>query len=140
MSKIFKMQRQVQFHETDLMGVVHHANYVKFFEDARVQWMLHSGIGKYHHPSMDRYLAVLNTQVQHLMPARFLDSLEVSVQVRLQGLKIEFQYAIDDLKTGRSVAKGFTSHVMVDKDLKPKKLEKAFVQEMENWQWTETWL
>ena len=31
---------RVQFHETDAMGVVHHAAYIKYFENARVDWMI----------------------------------------------------------------------------------------------------
>ena len=34
---------RVQYYETDMMGVVHHANYIHWMEEARIQWMDHLG-------------------------------------------------------------------------------------------------
>lgn len=35
---------RVQYYETDKMGIVHHSNYIRWFEEARIDWMRHCGI------------------------------------------------------------------------------------------------
>ena len=35
---------RVQYYETDQMGIVHHSNYIRWFEEARIDWMRHCGI------------------------------------------------------------------------------------------------
>ena len=37
-------QHTVQYYETDKMGIVHHSNYIRWFEEARIDWMRHCGI------------------------------------------------------------------------------------------------
>ena len=32
---------RVQYYETDQMGIVHHSNYIRWFEEARIDWMRH---------------------------------------------------------------------------------------------------
>ena len=39
------VQHRVAFYETDAMGIVHHSNYVRFFEHARVSWLEQYGVG-----------------------------------------------------------------------------------------------
>ena len=35
---------RVQYYETDQMGIVHHSNYIRWFEEARIDWMRDCGI------------------------------------------------------------------------------------------------
>lgn len=136
----YKYIKKVQFYETDLMGVVHHANYLKYFEEARVDWLRTMGLADTHYPLVDRLLAVTSSQVVYDSACRFGDELEISVEVRAQRLKIEFQYVIYNPSEKKQVARGYTSHVLVDKDLKPKRPEKRFLAVVETQKWTETLL
>jgi acyl-CoA thioester hydrolase len=139
-----KYKKMVHFHETDVMGVVHHSNYLKFFEEARVDWLRFKGLKDTHFPFCDRMLAVTETQVIHDSASRFGDELEITLQVRAQRLKIEFQYVITNPKEMKLVARGRTFHVLVDKDLKPRRPEKRFLsalaEELEKQPWIETLL
>ena len=38
-------QRKVQYYETDQMGIVHHSNYIRWFEEARIDLMEQMGLG-----------------------------------------------------------------------------------------------
>jgi acyl-CoA thioester hydrolase len=134
----YALKKRVQFHDTDLMGVVHHANYLKYFEEARVDWLRWAGLEATHFPHCDRLLAVVSSGVEHLSPCRFGEELEINLQVRLQRLKIEFQYVIYNRSTGKPAAKGFTLHVLVDGAFKPQRPERRFKEFVENQKWTET--
>ncbi len=81
---------KVQFYETDLMGIVHHSNYLRFFEEARVAWAVSRGILDYQKPESASHLAVLETRVKHLKPAKFGDDLHVEIQAKIEKIRIIF--------------------------------------------------
>jgi acyl-CoA thioester hydrolase len=134
--------RRVAFSDTDAMGVVHHANYLRFCEEARVAWMREKGLSAVHFPQTEDVLAVLHYQVWHLKTATFEDQIKVSLQVRRQGLKIHFQYAIYKLNNDEEirVAEAETLHIPVDSRLKPVRPAQAFLKQLEKEPWIETWL
>lgn len=135
---IFSYPHRVQFYETDTMGVVHHSNYLRFCEEARVSWAHSVGLIDYQQPDSASHFAVLETRVKHLKPAYFGDQIEVFLQVRLVGIRIFFQYKIQ--RQTDIIALAETTHVPLDKNLKPMKLTKDFKNVMERQIWKETWL
>ena len=40
----FEYKREINYYETDKMGVVHHSNYIRFLEEARCRWLKELGI------------------------------------------------------------------------------------------------
>lgn len=136
---MFIHRHQVQFYETDLMGIVHHSNYLRFFEEARVGWAHNCGLLDYQKPDTASHLAVYETQVKHLKPTFFGDLLEIEVQARGEGNRIVFQYRL----TGRDkqvCALGKTVHVPLDKNLKIMRVSQEFKEALEKEKWTEIWL
>ena len=134
----FHYERRVAFSDTDAMGVVHHANYLRYCEEARVSWMRERQLASTHYPQTDRILAVLHYQVWHMKPAFFDDALRVELQVRRQRLKIQFQYAI--YKATVRIAEAETLHIPLDRDLRPQRPSPELLQQLETETWTETWL
>lgn len=134
----FIYERRVSFSDTDAMGVVHHANYLRFCEEARVAWMRARGLSDTHYPHTDKILAVLSYRVWHLRPATFEDLLEIRLQVRRDGLKIQFQYAI--YKGDQRIAEAETVLIPIDRDLRPVRPNARLTQTLEKEPWTETWL
>jgi acyl-CoA thioester hydrolase len=139
-AEIFYWQRRVQFYETDLMGIVHHSNYIRFFEEARVAWAQSHGILDYQKPETASHLAVLETRCRHLKPCFFGDDLKVQVQVKMEGVRIFFQYRIENTTQQNFVAVGMSSHAPLNKELKPIRPGREWKSILENEQWTETWL
>lgn len=134
---MFTYRHQVQFYETDLMGIVHHSNYLRFYEEARVAWAHDRGIIDYQRPESAANFAVLETQVRHLKPAKFGDVLMIDVQARRNGVRMIFQYRVRCGEDILSVAE--TKHVPL-KDLKAIRLPAEIKTILENEPWTETWL
>lgn len=135
---MFAYHHQVQFYETDLMGIVHHANYLRIFEEARVAWAHSQGLLEYQKPESASHLAVYETQVRHLKPARFGDVLHVQLQVRSQGIKMVFEYKM--FHEADLMSECRTVHVPLDLNLKLIKTPAMIKKILEKESWTETWL
>ncbi len=134
----FVYERRVAFSDTDAMRVAHHANYLRYCEEARVAWMRARDLASEHFPRADRVLALIRYQVWHMRPCYFDDLLHIHLQVRRERLKIHFQYAI--YKGDERIAEAETVHAPVDSSLKPVRPSRAFIETLEKEKWTETWL
>lgn len=140
--KTFHHIHRVQFYETDLMGVVHHSNYLRFFEEARVTWARHHGLIDYQTPQSAARFAVIETSVRHKRPSFFGDELLVFVQARASGvLRVEFYYEIfkelGGIETPELVATGHSVHVPLDEKLQPIKRPSSMTEVLEKSVWIE---
>ena len=134
----FVYGRRVAFSDTDAMGVVHHANYLRYCEEARVAWMRARDLSPTHYPKSDCVLALLHYQVWHFKPARFDDEISVLLQVRNEGVRIHFQYVM--ILDGERIAEAETLHVSVTVELKPTRPAAELLRRLKEEPWTETWL
>lgn len=128
----------VQYHETDMMGVVHHSNYIKWMEEARVDLLRNTPLQKFHAPYMDYTLAVIQISCIYKRPCRFGDEIEVRTKVFSEGSKFRFLYEIYNGDTLSAL--GFTLHIGVDRDLKViKNPPEEYFKYVEEGVWTEIW-
>jgi acyl-CoA thioester hydrolase len=73
---------RVYYEDTDLGGVVYYANYLKFMERARTEWLRSAGIEQDELiRELDVIFAVRNIEIEYLQPARFNDQLRVSIKL-----------------------------------------------------------
>lgn len=121
---MFKIQRRVAYHETDAMGVVHHTNHIKYFEEARVAWLREKNLTGIHTPVGLFTFAVVDLKVQYMAGAQFEDVVDIYLQARMVGVRIRFRYAIwcERLKTW--AATGETDLVPLDKAMGVARLSK----------------
>jgi acyl-CoA thioester hydrolase len=72
---------RIYWEDTDAGGVVFYANYLKFFERARTEWLRSLGVQQQAlREETGAIFIVSDTQVRYLAPARLDDELHVSVQ------------------------------------------------------------
>ncbi|WP_176451984.1 tol-pal system-associated acyl-CoA thioesterase [Rhodoferax sp. TH121] len=77
---------RVYWEDTDAGGVVFYANYLKFFERARTEWLRAAGVGQRAlRESTGAMFVVADVQMRYLAPAKLDDLITVSVQVAEQG-------------------------------------------------------
>lgn len=136
---MFIHQHKVQFYETDLMGIVHHSNYLRFLEEARVGWAHNHGILDYQDPGSASHFAVYESQLKHLKPCFFGDDLKIEVQGRTEGNRLIIQYRVRG-RGGEICALGKTVHVSLSKELKLMRMSAEIKKATEKDQWTEIWL
>lgn len=73
---------RVYYEDTDASGVVYHAQYLKYFERARTEWLRAMGFSQHAmRGRLEVVFTVANLQVDFLRPARLDDDLRVTVTV-----------------------------------------------------------
>ncbi|MBM4357500.1 MAG: acyl-CoA thioesterase [Deltaproteobacteria bacterium] len=86
---------RVRFCETDLMAIVHHANYLVYCEAARVDWLHKRGVSYAEWERMGIHLPVVDVRLRYRQPARFEDVLEIDTTVaELSRASVRFSYRI----------------------------------------------
>lgn len=109
------MKHKVQYYETDMMGVTHHANYIHWMEEARIDFMDRIGF-PYKRMEAEGVLSpVKSIQVNYLKPCTFGDEVDVTVGVKdFNGVVITITY--DMRVNGEPVFSGTSEHVFLDRD------------------------
>lgn len=82
----FSWPVRVYYEDTDSGGVVYYANYLRFMERARTEWLRHLGVEQ--DQARDEHgliFAVRSIALDYLKPARFNDALQVTVELREMG-------------------------------------------------------
>ena len=86
MPEAFSWSVRVYYEDTDAGGIVFYANYLKFFERARTEWLRHAGIDQLALARTDGVMFVVrNAELGYLRPARLDDLLTVTATVEKQG-------------------------------------------------------
>jgi len=117
---------KVQYYETDKMAIVHHSNYIRWFEEARVDWLLQNGCTMESIESEGVLIPVMCVTCNYHSMVRFGDEVVVKVRVtKFNGIKIEMEYEIRDLATGDLRNTGSSSHCFIDNDGKLLSLKKS---------------
>ena len=86
-------RRKAQYHETDQMGIIHHSNYVKWMEEARIDFMKEMCFGYGEVENRGIVSPVAGVSVSYKKPVLFDDMVEISVSVRkYSGSVLELDY------------------------------------------------
>ena len=128
---------KVQFYETDLMGIVHHSNYLRFFEEARVAWCIHKGFTDTSDEAVYA-LTVHSTKVLHKKPLRYGDHFKIEVQAKAVAARFIFQYKLTVNSEVCVLAE--TVHCSLNHELRPQRLPEVLLQTIKDEKWIETWL
>lgn len=105
--RAFSWPVRVYYEDTDLGGVVYYANYLKFLERARTEWLRALGFEQTELAAVHRIVFVVRSiTLEYLKPARFNDELEITVEAREVGAsRIELNQRVrrgaDDLVEAR---------------------------------------
>ena len=121
---------EVRYKETDQMGVVHHANYVVWFELARTHLCKESGFDYAEIEEMGYFLIVSKVDCRYSQPAHYGDTVQVAAWLQKKssrGLTFAYEVTRDD----QHLARGSTEHLWLDRRTRrptrpPKILEEPF--------------
>ena len=81
-SDTFEWPIRVYYEDTDAQGVVYYANYFRFLERARTEWLRHLGVDQRELLNVDRKMFVVTkTEAEFLASARFNDELIVTARL-----------------------------------------------------------
>lgn len=114
----------VKYYECDKMGIVHHSNYVRFMEEARVDWMDQIGYGFDQLEAEGVVSPVVVISCNYKTPTKFKDVIFIEVKIaEMSALKISFAYT---MKTdGKLVCQASSTHCFLENG-RPVALEQRF--------------
>ena len=104
---------EIKYYECDRMGVTHHSNYVRFMEEARIDWMDQLGYGFERMEAEGVVSPVVAISCNYKHPTTFKDLLEIEVKVgEMSELKISFHYTMR--VGGRLACTASSTHCFLD--------------------------
>ncbi len=111
---MFTYKRKAQYHETDQMGIIHHSNYVKWMEEARIAYMDSLGYGFDKVESLGVLSPVAGISVSYKNPVRFNDTVQISISLtRYSGVIQEVAYTFTNATTGELSATATSKHCYI---------------------------
>ena len=110
-----KTSLRVHFYNTDEMGVVHHSNYIRWFETGRVEYLRAIGINLNDLMADNILFPITEINAKYHNPAKFDDELEIETTAReLTKVKMEFDYKIRRIDDGKILVKGYSQNVFTN--------------------------
>jgi len=107
------LEIRIRFCETDLMGVVHHANHLVYFEAGRVDWLRRRGITFADWARQGIHIAVIDASVRYSKPVFFDDLIVVETSLAaLRSYSVVFSYVMR--RGEEQLAEGSTRLACVD--------------------------
>ena len=113
-----RVQVTVRYAETDMMGIVYHANYLPWFEVGRTTLLKEIGVPYRKLEEEGFRLPVLEVSAKYLRPAVYDDTLDIVTTLRERPLlRIYLEYEVR--RADEILATGTTVHAFVDRDGRP---------------------
>ena len=115
---------RVRYAETDRMGLLHHANYLVYFEQARTELLRSMGLTYRNIEDQGFLLVLTKVEVRYKRPSHYDDLLMIrTFVVRTTTVRIDHRYEI--LRDGVLIAEGSSTLACVDRDGRPQALPDA---------------
>ncbi|TWT36280.1 Acyl-CoA thioester hydrolase YbgC [Posidoniimonas corsicana] len=115
MSREYEFDLTVRYYETDGQGVVHHANYFKYFEIGRIEQLKATGYDYAEFERSGLMLVVSKISCKYHRPARFGDTLTISMRTeRARGARIDHSYQVK--RGGELIAEAQSTIACVDRN------------------------
>ncbi len=112
---------RVRYAETDRMGLLHHANYLVYFEQARTELLRSFGLSYRDFEDRGYLLVITKAEVRYRRPARYDDLLTIRTTVaKTTAVRIDHVYEVKH--DGVLIAEGATTLACVDREGRPQPL------------------
>ncbi len=118
-------QREVHYYETDRMDCVHHSNYIRWFEEARVAFMDQAGFGYDQMEESGVSSPVIEARCTYRSSTRFHDRVLIFARIeQFTGTRLVMTYRVVDAKDRTLRAEGETRHCFLSRQGRPVSLKK----------------
>ena len=107
--------RRVYYYETDRMGIVHHSNYIRWMEEARIEFMREHGADYEGIEAKGVLIPVTGVSCSFKRSAFFGDTVRINVRLTsCTGVRAAFSYRMFDAESGELLAEGESGHCFID--------------------------
>jgi acyl-CoA thioester hydrolase len=127
--KIEIYKHKTQYYETDQMGIIHHSNYIRWFEEARSDVLDQLGFGYDKMEKAGIIIPVLSASAEYKSMVHFGDTVVIIPKFeKFNGIRFNVSYKIYDEKTRELKTVGETKHCFLNKDDKIVNLKKGYIE------------
>lgn len=116
----------VQYYETDKMGITHHSNYIRWMEEARIDFLSQIGWDYSKLEAMGIVSPVINISCDYKRPTSFSDEIKIETFVKeFNGVKLRFGYEMKN-REGTIVCIGTSQHAFLNPEGKPVRMKQDY--------------
>ena len=127
------MEIRIYYEDTDCGGVVYYANYLKYFERARTQYLEARGLSVAELMQQGRVFVVVHAELEYRAPARYGETLEIeTIILEMSPASLTFSHVVRELESRRVVVEGSARLAVTDGQGKVKRLDKATVAALQS--------
>lgn len=125
--KVRPYEHRAKYYETDQMGIIHHSNYIKWMEEARMDTMEQIGLSYKEMEAMEIISPVLEISCEYHSMVHFDDTVVIETKiVKYNGIKLELEYRMTDKETGELRTTGRSSHCFLNRSGRPISLKRSY--------------
>ncbi|MDT8718719.1 acyl-CoA thioesterase [Clostridium sp. 19966] len=119
-------KRKALYYETDQMGIIHHSNYIRWFEEARIDLMEQIGCGYKDMEESGIMSPVMSINCEYKSMVRFGDEIFIIPKVEefKNGIKLVLSYKVMDAATKEVRTTGKSEHCFLNKNGRPISLKR----------------
>lgn len=118
-------QHKVQYYETDAMAIVHHSNYIRWFEEARLDYLKQIGLPYDKIEERGILIPVLSASCRYRQSVKFGETVIVDTKItEFTGLKFTVCYKIYNMEKSVLHAEGETAHCFLNDKFQPIRLKR----------------
>lgn len=118
-------QHKVHYYETDKMGIVHHSNYIRWMEEARIDFFGQVGWDYKRLEDMGIISPVTAVECKYKVSTMFADVIDIAVKiVEFRGVKLKLKYEMT--RDGVLVSEGYSEHGFLNPEGKIISLKRSF--------------
>ena len=110
-------RHKTQYYETDQMGIIHHSNYIRWFEEARTDFLEKLGMGYDKMEAEGIISPVLSASCEYRTMTHFGETVAVAVALtKYNGVRLELEYTVTNTDSGEVRAVGTSEHCFLDRE------------------------
>lgn len=118
---------KVNYYETDKMGITHHSNYIRFMEEARMNFLSEIGYPMTRLEAEGITSPVVSVNCEYKHPTTYSDEIEIEAALtQYTGVKLSLSYVMRNADSGVIVAVASSSHCFIDEKGRPIAVKKHF--------------
>ena len=120
-------EHHAKYYETDQMGIIHHSNYIRWMEEARMDLMEQIGLSYKGMEEMEIISPVLSISCEYKSMVHFDDTVVIEAKiVSYNGIKMTVEYKMTDKKTGELKCVAESEHCFLNRSGNPLSLKRSY--------------